>query len=142
MKLREFRRLVDAYGADAMRWPEQKRDAALALALASEEARQAWAEAMQLDRALATVVPAIGPERIAELRLTLFERTAALHPPGAALAGRLAGLWRWPSVLVLGTMALLGFFVGFTQLAPSATEAASTVDVFSFDLGPLASLER
>jgi hypothetical protein len=143
MKLKEFERLVGAYGADVSRWPEAKRAAALGLLATSPDAHRARRAAMQLDQALDRVAPAIDPERSAQVRHAIFEHTAGFIAPGHARSGRLAALCAWPNVLVLSAMAVLGLFVGFTDLigAPAASSSPQ-IDVFSFELGPLATLER
>lgn len=63
MNTQEFRRFADAYGGDISRWPQDRRDAALALA-AEPWAREMLAQARQTD-ALVAVSPAhVSPSRV------------------------------------------------------------------------------
>jgi hypothetical protein len=45
----EFTRLLDTYGTDLRRWPEEHRDAAESLRRSSDEGRRKWAAAEALD---------------------------------------------------------------------------------------------
>jgi hypothetical protein len=58
--LTRFRELLDAYGADAERWPADERAAALALLACEPDARVALAAAAALDRVL-DLAPAAEP---------------------------------------------------------------------------------
>lgn len=52
LTLRRFRTMIDSYGADPLRWPDEMRAGALALLDSSAEARAAFREARRLDHAI------------------------------------------------------------------------------------------
>ncbi len=85
LPLARFRDLLDAFGAEPLRWPEAERDAALALLESSAEARAALEAEARFD-ALLDEGPALAPSpalarRILaatpQARLTLGERLKA-----------------------------------------------------------------
>lgn len=55
----EFTALLDTYGADLTRWPHAHRQSAQRLLQASEQARDAFAEAQELDAVLRTPEPTL-----------------------------------------------------------------------------------
>ena len=52
MTLKEFRELLDTYGSDLGKWPQERRIAAVALIDGSDAAKQAFADACAFDAAL------------------------------------------------------------------------------------------
>jgi hypothetical protein len=54
LTLRQFQTLLDSYGADVGRWPEETRAGAQALLQASDDARALQQEARELDDVIAT----------------------------------------------------------------------------------------
>jgi len=86
MTLERLRVLLDAYGASAVRWPEDERLPALALLARSAEAEALRRAAARLDAAL-DLVPA--PEGSADLMARVIG-----HAPGARRRTTLHP-WRW-----------------------------------------------
>lgn len=116
MNLERFATIVDAYGAEPARWPDAERAAALALLLASTEARARREAASALDGLLATLPPA---RPSADLR----EAVLAAAPRRRGRAGLFGGLgWR-PVGAALAASFLLGLIVGGVIDGPSATAA-------------------
>lgn len=120
MTLPRFTALVDAYGAEASRWPERERDAALALLAASPEARALREAAAHLDARLALPVAAPPPG----LRAGVL-RAIAAPTAGEGLAELLRALWRgmggWRVAAPAFAASLaLGVALGAT-LQPAAT---------------------
>jgi hypothetical protein len=118
-----FRTIVEAYGADARRWPDPERAAAQVWADAHPEQAGVWlAEAAQLDGRLAA-------HRVAAPSAALLERaiaagTAALAPRRAsrwALAG--GGFW-WPGAAFAGA-GLAGGLAGALAVSLLLLGAAS-----------------
>ncbi len=111
-------RLLDAYGADAARWPEGERGWAEALIVADADARALRAEAARLDAALD--------------RATLAEPSSELiadvlmAAPVTPWRRRLIALWpfgpAWQPASALATACLLGIVAGL------ATGGAETLD--------------
>ena len=88
--LKRLGTLLDAYGADPDRWPEQERAAALALIDSSSDARAMRDDALSLDSVLDFVEqPAISP--------ALARRVQKLHRPARRnpLSAIFAGLIPW-----------------------------------------------
>ena len=88
--LKRLGNLLDAYGADPDRWPEQERAAALALIDSSSDARAMRDDARSLDSVLDFVEqPAISP--------ALARRVQKLHRPARRnpLSAIFAGLIPW-----------------------------------------------
>ncbi len=111
-------RLLDAYGAEAARWPEGERAWAEALIEADADARALRAEAARLDAALDRAPLAQpSPDLIAEVL------TAAPLAPWRRLA---VALWpfgpAWQPASALATACVLGIAVGL------ATGGAETLD--------------
>ena len=139
MSLDRLQRMIDANGADPLRWPEAERPAAQALVGRSPEARQMVARARALDDALAAL-PADGPDA-ALARLTA---ATAFQPPQAgrqSAAARSVGLRLsvlatafWPRAAVMASMTALGIVVGLT-IEP----AYSSSDGSPFFVGDMAS---
>jgi hypothetical protein len=55
MNIKRFMQIIEAYGADANRWPESERQTALALLATSTEAQHVLQQASMLDNFLDTV---------------------------------------------------------------------------------------
>lgn len=55
MNIKRFTQIIEAYGADANRWPESERQTALALLATSTEAQHVLQQASMLDNFLDTV---------------------------------------------------------------------------------------
>lgn len=116
MNVQRVRELIEAYGADAARWPEAERDAARALARATPELANALAEAERLDDVLRRS-PAPWPS--AELRDRVIAAAAASGlTPKRVRTGfrRLAWILGagWATAAVAGSIAGVGLTSHFT----------------------------
>jgi hypothetical protein len=140
MTLKRFEQIVEAYGADPRRWPDDERDAACAFAQTHPaDARPRLAAAAALDAALDADVP-LPVSRSLRRRIVAsanrrdpwpfgwrFEsRPARRWLPGAALAG--AGV----AGLVAGAVAMSLLMVGAEPPNP-AHESAYLSTSFGFD---------
>lgn len=124
MTLEEFEKLIDAYGGQASRWPEEHREDALAFAEGSAAAQATLAQARALDGVLdqapAGEVTASLMENILSSAPTPHsESLAGINPQ--TFIGRLEDLltalwpqkgWLRPAGLLAATLAV-GFYVGF-----------------------------
>ena len=126
MNLDRFRGLLDAYGAEAGRWPEEDRDAANALLGASQDARALLNEATVLDGALdALEAPAPSPALTEQIEGLVHEpRDAAAAPRMRPSLGQRLRAWRaaWRPA-VLAASGALGLAVG---LAAAQTQPTTT----------------
>jgi hypothetical protein len=121
MDLSRFREIVEAYGADPVRWPPAERAAAEVLLSRSSEAVALRDEAAQLDAALSRLgIAAVSPG-LAERVLN----TAPAEPPPARswLSDWLAELWpgepAWRPAMALAASMIIGLAVGaFAPLMP------------------------
>ncbi|MBI1179853.1 MAG: hypothetical protein GC201_04795 [Alphaproteobacteria bacterium] len=139
MNIEEFERLVNAWGGDSARWPEQERTQAAALLERSAEARALRETAAALDAVLAS---AAAPEANARLRESI------MAVPGRTRQQRRAGRWFrlgasgvLPRFVGLAAAMLLGFYVGTTSLlapAPSFAADTDTVNVSDYVFGDTA----
>ncbi len=113
-----LKRLLDTYGADAARWPEDERARAETLVEADPQARALRAEAARLDAALDRATLA---EPSSELIADVL--TAA---PVTPWRRRLIALWpfgpAWQPTSALATACVLGIVAGL------ATGGAETLD--------------
>jgi hypothetical protein len=117
--------LLDAYGANALRWPEAEREGAQAWAAAHAEAFAAMArEAEALDAALAFDVRDSADDE------TLAQRVLAMRDGNVVAVdfgrGRVANDWRRPAA-ALAACAVLGLAIGFTG-APRHDDIAMDLD--------------
>jgi len=138
MRLDDFQALVDAWGGDPNRWPDDRRDAAEALLEQSEQARAVLAEAAQLDRLLASAADVA-------VSTALRQRIGAL--PGQVSQERKAtstgGRWGLGGLLPRFAGAALalavGFYVGTLNLdpivSPFESTEAQTIDVADYVFG-------
>jgi hypothetical protein len=91
MTLQRLQQLLDAYGADPKRWPEEERTAALALLACSMEARARQAETERLD-ALLNLAPVAQPS--AELISRVLAAAPAQETRPKSARNRLVGVIR------------------------------------------------
>lgn len=129
MTLERLRILIEAYGAEPSRWPEDERGAAATLLAESAEARALVAEEAALDRLLARYD---NPAEGAVNQLALVAAVTA-QPQGAPLAtlprpaneNRIEISWR--NIVALAAAAMVGFVVGWSGLdqdfLPNAAQA-------------------
>jgi len=125
LDLVRFEQLLDVYGAELARWPEQLQREARELLARSADAQLVWSRAVQLE-ALLDAVPDLLPSaelsaRIAALPARRPQGWAAWWPFGNPLAPLLA----W------GAAAAFGLFIG-SGLVPGLESVA---DVASFSTG-------
>ncbi|HEX6981036.1 MAG TPA: hypothetical protein VF342_17225 [Alphaproteobacteria bacterium] len=104
--------ILNAYGADPMRWPAEEREAARALLACAPEVRATLREAMDLDHALrAWTNPVEPPFDAARLSARI---TASRPRPGVFRPlFRRRSVLAWPSVAGLAAAAVAGFLVGW-----------------------------
>jgi hypothetical protein len=149
MPIDRFAAILDAYGAEARRWPAAERAAAESLLAASAEAQALQAQAAQLDQLLTA---SVAPAPSAALRAAILQvapRGAGNRPAGAAetlrglwqallgtLTGELGG-WR-PAGAVLGVALLLGVAAGGTVETQSGTTSSTAATEQSVDFVQLA----
>jgi hypothetical protein len=123
MNPRRLRRLLAAYGADPVRWPEAEAPAAADLLRSTTEAQALQREARGLDARL-DCHPAPAPDP------ALLERTLARaaqleqDQPRAHLPW--LGPWPrpvWPQLAALAGAAALGLMVGWSDLLPAPAAA-------------------
>jgi hypothetical protein len=139
MDMARLAELLDAYGADARRWPKDEREAALALLSDSAEARALRDDAAALDTLLDTSsAPAPSPELMAAILA------------GAARPGWrrwLAEFWpvgpAWQPASAFAVAVVLGVAIGIGApdlVLPDAADSA-VAEVESLALGPAFDLE-
>lgn len=106
MTPQEFTRLLDTYGADAERWPEEARAAARRLCEASPAARRQWAAARRLDAQLAAgrSMPR-DPARESRIVAGAMARIRALAEPVLD--------WRWFFTRSMGAALAASVVVGW-----------------------------
>jgi len=116
MTLEEFRRLADTWGGDVERWPQERRQAARALA-GTPAGRAIVSRAARLDALLAAPA-AVSPERAARAAGAVARRLAAEQRQHEARRRR----WRLPGWLLpaasVASSALLG--VALASALPAA----------------------
>ncbi len=105
MNIERFAAILDAYGADARRWPAGERSAALALAERDPRAAGLLAEAADLDHVL-------GLHRIRAPSAAVRERVLEAAPRGG-FGGAFAGMGRfWAPSAGLAAAGIAGLLVG------------------------------
>jgi hypothetical protein len=125
MNLARFRTIVECYGADSSRWPEQERAEALAFAGYSKEAEAILREAAGLD-SLLKKLPLPEPSSdllraVAEIPLRHEPATASDMPSGWRLYWPFGAPWK--SVLAAALAGALGMVTGVATVEPYAQEA-------------------
>jgi hypothetical protein len=134
-----FRRLLDAYGADVLRWPPDTIAPAQTLLAVSAAARTVWSAVGDLDDLLAAAPPAITPDRLRRLHRTTVaavarsEAARAAVPPriGAGLIaalGRAGGRETWRLAGAVGVLMLvLGWAAAGSVTTSDDTTARSDI---------------
>lgn len=133
MSMERFKRLLDAYGADARRWPEADWTRAQSLLSASPEARTEWSRAAALDSLLdhhPAKVDAVAVERCFERIVAELDRRQAMpSQPPAPFIARLAASTA-PRASFFAVIAVLGFLFGLSGWGePVSTAAADTLSI-------------
>jgi hypothetical protein len=116
MTLKQFKRLLDAYGADVQGWPAGERRAARALLAREPAARVAQQAAAELDRWL----EAYDPPSEAGAAARVAANLTTLPPQAVDWRRALAEFW-WelhalPRVPAIIAVLLLGFIVGLASI--------------------------
>ena len=128
MKLSRLSAILAAYGADPERWPEEEREAALALTKSSVPAARALAEARMLDAVLQQQsFPDISEETEQFTLLHSAIVSQARRRPTHTWFGRwfgfdLAPSQLWPSLAGLALASVLGFAVGLGGMLQADTD--------------------
>lgn len=112
-----FRELLEAYGADFERWPEQPRRLAHALCERSAEARAARREHQAFDALFAQLTPEKLPDSL-EARVLAVPRTRQRVVPFRART-------LWVPALGWATAAALGLWLGAQSSASDVSNAES-----------------
>lgn len=132
MSMERFKRLLDAYGADARRWPEADWTRAQSLLSASSDARKEWSRAAALDSLLdhhpAKVEDAAVERSFDRIVAELDRRQAAPQPPAPFIA-RVASSTA-PRASFFAVVAVLGFLFGLSGWGePVSTASADTLSI-------------
>jgi hypothetical protein len=139
LTLRRFMALVDGYGADLQRWPQEVRGDAQALLSASPQARRALAEAQILDDAIETAARQDAalwrpsePAALARLRSGVAARIASAQQPSTVWRseGVLAAIGRalrpnlpWVGIATAGALAVIaGLLIGGLYTSAPASD--------------------
>jgi hypothetical protein len=126
MTIDRLQTILDAYGAVPSHWPEEEREAAMALIAQSPQARAAVAAAGALDAAINAY------ENPAEHAINPLKLVAAItaHPQDGArrtLARPAARITiGWPNLAGLAAAAVAGFLVGWSGLDRSVLPSPPT----------------
>jgi hypothetical protein len=125
MKLERFADIVDAYGADAARWPEGERLAALALLEQVPEAARLYREALALDSWLDESSDARVPDALFARMEAMVPALAVSAVPEPSSVWWRGGWLRWFAPPV--TAMAMGLLAGVVVPPPLATSTAGTV---------------
>lgn len=150
LSLQAFKDMLDAYGGDPRRWPEQGRAAAQSLLAHSADARAAFREARALDAVLVSAPSGVEPaqalkERIVAAALSGYQKEAAptarlpdnvvrigsrrpsaarTGPPAASTATR-PQFWR--TATALAASLVTGLLIGTFDIAPSSVRSVAAL---------------
>ena len=134
MSMERFKRLLDAYGADARRWPEADWTRAQSLLSASPEARKEWSRAAALDSLLdhhPVKVDDGAADRVFDRIVAEMDRRQAAPqaPAPAPFLSRLASSTA-PRASFFAVVAMLGFLFGLSGWGePVSTASADTLSI-------------
>jgi hypothetical protein len=132
MSMERFKRLLDAYGADARRWPEADWARAQSLLSASPEARKEWSRAAALDSLLdhhPAKVDDGAIERCFDRIVAEVDRREASVSAPASFVTRLAAS-TVPRASFFAVVAVLGFLFGLSGWGePVSTASADTLSI-------------
>ncbi|MBV8168393.1 MAG: hypothetical protein JO021_16485 [Alphaproteobacteria bacterium] len=128
MTLKQFKRLLDAYGADVQRWPAEERRAARALLAHDPAAQAAQHDAAELDRWL----DAYDPPSEAGAAARVAAELVTLPPQAVDWRSALAEFW-WelrslPRVPAIVAVVLLGFLAGVASMDVARGASSGRVD--------------
>ena len=137
MGLDRFRELMEAYGADPQRWPDNERGVAQTLLAQNAEAVTLHRRAASLDALLdeATLpAAAFDAERMIAAVTGQPQRTAEIVTLRPARKPSASGFWL--KVASLAAAAAIGFFVGVSQLGGLGDPSAPSTGVELADISP------
>ena len=120
MTVTEFRRLIDTFGTDRMRWPEHQLRAAEALLADSAEARAALDRATELDARLLAqpiAVPTARRAQVVDAAVARIATATARHPARNWYRICLAAFIP-PAPAALALLALIGCLIGLSVPLP------------------------
>jgi hypothetical protein len=124
MDIDRFSRLLETYGADLERWPEEQRDAATRLLQSSAEAQIRHAAAARLDLLLRLGRVDADATRVRAITAAALERIRAGRRPTVG--------WRWllspPVEAVFAAMLVIGCLLGMEVPVPSADPGGPRVE--------------
>jgi len=126
-----FAELIDAYGADAKRWPEAERAAALALLAHAPEARARLEEARRLDALIdAWPQPAAAPDpaQLAARVAHTAQESAGNVVPFAPRRKAPATVMAWARAGALAAAGICGLVIGMAD--PTTSNGASALDLY------------
>ncbi|MFN7114722.1 MAG: hypothetical protein ACK4PK_10240 [Alphaproteobacteria bacterium] len=112
----EFTDLLDLYGADLSRWPQDRLKAALALTEKDTEARARFNSMLAMEEDMRAYTPPQGD--LAALESRILSAVAALPAPQVAADTAAEGFFRWRPAFIfapsggLAALAVIGFFIG------------------------------
>lgn len=132
MSMERFKRLLDAYGADARRWPEADWTRAQSLLTSSPEARKEWSNAAALDSLLDHHPAGVGDGAVERcfdrIVAEVDRRQASVRAPAPFLA-RFA-VSTAPRASFFAVVAVLGFLFGLSGWGgPVSMAAADTLSI-------------
>ena len=123
MTLQDFRELIEAYGANPSRWPEDRRDAADAFLAGSSEAQAFVADAAELDQMLARVEePDVSDAFLASvMSVPAHEKQdRRMRQKGEKASSPLSLRFLFPRLAgVAATAVIVGFVMGSANLVPT-----------------------
>ena len=132
MAMERFKRLLDAYGADARRWPEADWTRTQSLLSASPEARKEWSRAAALDSLLDHHPAGVGDgavERCFDRIVAELDRRQASVQASPPFMARLAASTA-PRASFFAVVAVLGFLFGLSGWGePVSPAAADTMSI-------------
>ncbi|MDX1581871.1 MAG: hypothetical protein R3360_09635 [Alphaproteobacteria bacterium] len=141
MTLEDFRALVDGYGADPDRWPDELKPEAERFAAASSEAQAVLAAEAELDALLRAGPKTASPALRAQLLAIPTTRRQDRKKPVGRVFGLPVGFLapRFAGALAAGALGfLIGFNGLFAELYPTAqgsSAAEETVDLSAMIYG-------
>lgn len=119
MTRKEFDTLLDIYGADLSRWPDDRLKPALALTEKDAQARAAFDAMLAMEQDLRHYDAPSADLHALETRIMQRIAGQAQDAPAAASADMAAGFFRWRPAYIFApsggllAAAIIGFFMGF-----------------------------
>lgn len=136
MKLEELIKIIESYGADVNRWPEEKSSDAMQLLQNSSEAQSALLEARKLDDLLTYYVVADADDLLSHK--IVYENTQINNP---GIPSIFSSLFRpsYAMVAMLLFCLLLGLSLGFLDVFLSSQQLSAN-EAETLLLGPIETL--